>query len=244
MQKAERDELREIRDRDLLKYDERMRRKHGVRFLAGLDEVGRGPLAGPVVAAAVILPPGTLIPGADDSKVLTHQKREELYKVICRVAIAWQCCVVQPKVIDRINILEASRLAMRRALSALDPVPEAAIVDGPSVPRLKVMQLAVIDGDALSLSVACASVIAKVRRDRLMVRQSRLYPEYDFASNKGYGTPAHIEVLDRIGPCQLHRRSFMPVAQMKLPLGACDPIPTSFEDFDSAPGIAIEATGD
>jgi ribonuclease HII len=218
MDRRERDELREARDRDLLHFDDGVRRDHRVSLIAGVDEVGRGPLAGPVVAAAVILPPGTLVPGADDSKALTPERREEVYRQILRVALACSWGLVHPKTIDRINILEASRLAMRRAIAALEPRPETAVIDGWSLPRLRLKQVAIPAADATSLSVACASILAKVRRDRIMVRQSRLFPEYDFAANKGYGTPAHMEVLDRIGPCPLHRRSFMPVAQMRLPL--------------------------
>ena len=224
MDREERDELREIRDRELLAFDDRIRNEHGTTLVAGMDEVGRGPLAGPVVAAAVILPAGTLIPGADDSKALTHEKREELYGVIVRVAIAWSWALVHPATIDRINILQASRLAMRRALAGLEPVPHATVVDGLTVPRLRTKQVALPGADATSLSVACASIIAKVRRDRIMVRHARRFPEYDFASNKGYGTPAHLEALDRFGPCPLHRRSFTPVAQMKLPVA---PVPVA-----------------
>jgi ribonuclease HII len=216
--REERDERREIRDRDLLAFDDGIRLEHRTFLVAGVDEVGRGPLAGPVVAAAVILPPGTLIPGADDSKALTPEKREELYRDIVRLALAWSWGLVQPRTIDRINILEASRLAMRRALAGLDPRPETVVVDGWSVPRLRFAQVALPGADATSLSVACASILAKVRRDRIMTRCSRKFPEYDFKSNKGYGTPAHLEVLDRVGPCPLHRKSFMPVAQMRLPL--------------------------
>lgn len=208
---------RRKRDRALAAFDEDLRATHGVSLIAGVDEAGRGPLAGPVVAAAIILPPGATVPGADDSKRLSPEAREALFGEIRRVALACSWGVVCPATIDRINILEATRLAMRRALAALDPPPDAVLVDGWPVPGLEFLQVARPRADATSLSVACASILAKVRRDRMMVRWDRRYPQYDFAGNKGYGTPAHLSALEQHGPCPLHRFSFAPVAQLRIP---------------------------
>lgn len=209
---------RDARRAELEGFDARLRREHDVSRLAGVDEVGRGPLAGPVVAAAVILPPGAPLPGVDDSKRLTPGARERVYDVIRQVAVAYAWAVVTPAVIDRINILEASRLAMRRALAGLGTAPELVVVDGWEVPRLGWRQVARPRADASSLAVAAASVLAKVRRDRMMARYSRVYPLYDFAGNKGYPTPEHLEALRVHGPCAIHRRSFGPVAQIGLGL--------------------------
>ena len=203
---------------DLLGFDEELRRTHAVTLLAGCDEVGRGPLAGPVVAAAVILPAGIDIPGADDSKVLTHEERVAVARQVRRVALAIGVGAVAPSVIDRINILEASRLAMRQALEALDPVPDMIIVDGWALPGTPFRQEARPRADGLSLAVACASVVAKVRRDRLMTRYGRAYPLYDFQSNKGYATRGHKRALNVHGPCPIHRHSFAPVSQLEMPL--------------------------
>jgi ribonuclease HII len=205
------------RDHALAAFDQDFRAAHGVSLVAGVDEAGRGPLAGPVVAAAVILPAGIIVPGADDSKKLRPEVRAALYEEIRRVALACSWGVVRPSVIDRINILEATRLAMRRALAALDPPPEAVLVDGGPVPGLAFRQVALPRADATSLAVACASILAKVRRDRSMLRWHQRYPQYDFAGNKGYGTPAHLSALERHGPCPLHRRSFAPVSQLRIP---------------------------
>ncbi len=212
-------------DHPLARFDEAARRRHGVALLAGVDEVGRGPLAGPVVAAAVILPAGCVIPGADDSKKLSPETRERLYTVIRAEALAYAVALVKPVVIDRMNILEASRLAMRRALARLAPSPAVVFVDGWELPQFhrvpglaEAVQEAFPRADGQSQSVACASILAKVTRDRLMVRLHRRYPQYDFAGNKGYPTPAHLKALEMHGPCAIHRRSFSPVAQLRLAL--------------------------
>jgi ribonuclease HII len=159
-----------------------------------------------------------MIPGADDSKVLSRPERERLFVEIKKVALAWAWGTVHSPTIDRINILRASRLAMRRALGKLLPSPDLVVVDGWTIPRLEFDQVALPKADGLSLSVACASILAKVRRDRIMIRWGKRYPEYHFAGNKGYATLRHLEALDRFGPCPLHRRSFAPVAQLRLPL--------------------------
>ncbi|TPW11050.1 MAG: ribonuclease HII [bacterium] len=205
-------------EHDRLGFDQELRRRHAVEFLAGVDEVGRGPLAGPVVAAAVILPPHVDVPGADDSKKLTPAGRALLALEVRRVALAIGFGSVSPAVIDRINILEATRLAMRRALTALRPVPQLIVVDGWPLPGTPFRQEALPKADSLSLAVACASIVAKVRRDRLMARYGRVYPQYDFGGHKGYPTPGHLQALERHGPCPLHRQSFGPVSQLRLQL--------------------------
>jgi ribonuclease HII len=207
---------RAAREAALRAFDDELRAAEGITRLAGVDEVGRGPLAGPVVAAAVLLPPGVSVPGADDSKSLTPDERERVAEDIRRVALSIGFGLVRPALIDRMNILEASRLAMRRAVLALDPAPELVVVDGWEVPRFPAPQHARPKADATSLSVACASIVAKVRRDRIMARWHRVFPRYDFAGNKGYPTPAHRAALVEFGPCPIHRRSFQPVAQTAL----------------------------
>lgn len=207
---------RAAREAALRAFDDELRASAGVVRLAGVDEVGRGPLAGPVVAAAVVLPVGVAVPGADDSKRLTPGEREHVARHIRQVALSVGFGLVRPALIDRMNILEASRLAMRRAVLALDPAPELVVVDGWEVPRFPVPQEARPKADATSLSVACASILAKVRRDRIMARWHRVFPKYDFAGNKGYPTPAHRAALAEHGPCPIHRRSFAPVAQTVL----------------------------
>lgn len=179
-------------------------------FICGVDEAGRGPLAGPVVAAAVILPKGLVIPYANDSKKLTERRRELLYPEIMEKALAVGVGVVSPERIDEINILQATFEAMRQAVGTLTVRPDFVIVDGDKrIPDLEIPQLSLIKGDARSMSVACASIIAKVTRDHMMVEYDTLYPAYGFASHKGYGSAAHIQVIREIGPCPIHRRSFI-----------------------------------
>ncbi|MCR5584362.1 MAG: ribonuclease HII [Lachnospiraceae bacterium] len=177
--------------------------------ICGIDEVGRGPLAGPVVAGAVILPKGCKILYVNDSKKLTAKQREELSEEIMEKAVAYGIGVVSPERIDEINILQATYEAMRQAVSKLDPRPDLLLNDAVIIPGLDQKQVKIIKGDAKSLSIASASIIAKVTRDRYMEFVSDKYPEYDFASNKGYGSAAHIEALKKYGPCEIHRRSFI-----------------------------------
>jgi len=192
----------------------------GRSLVAGVDESGRGPLAGPVVAAAVILPPGTRWEGLDDSKKVPRERREALYARVLNEARAFSWSVIGPRRIDFMNIRGASLEAMRRAVHRLCVVPELVLVDGNAeVPGLGPAQRAVVDGDARLLSVAAASVVAKVVRDRIMDRLDRVWPAYGFARHKGYGTAEHLEALDRLGPCPLHRYSFTPVCVQSLPLG-------------------------
>lgn len=178
-------------------------------YICGIDEAGRGPLAGPVVAAAVILPKDARILYCNDSKQLSEKKREELYDVIMNTALCVGVGIASPEVIDDINILQADYVAMRDAVSQLKYQPDILLNDAVIIPELSMKQVSIIKGDAKSLSIAAASIIAKVTRDRLMYEYDKLYPEYGFASNKGYGSADHIKKLKEIGPCPIHRRSFI-----------------------------------
>lgn len=193
-------------------------RARGFGRVAGVDEVGRGPLAGPVVAAAVILPPAWLDPGVDDSKRLAPGRRQELAQAIRATALAWALGVVDAQEIDRVNIHRASLLAMERAVERLDPAPDYLLVDGRFTLPLELAQEALVGGDGLCRSVAAASILAKVHRDGLMDGWHQDYPVYNFASNKGYPTGEHRRALLEHGPCPLHRRTFGTVAQLELAL--------------------------
>lgn len=189
--------------------------------VAGVDEAGRGPLAGPVVAAAVILDPEVRWKGIADSKTVAAEQREELYARVLNQARAFAWAVVGPREIDRRNIRRASLTAMTRAVGRLRIEPDLVLVDGRDVvPECRLPQQAVIDGDARMLSIAAASIVAKVVRDRIMTRLDRVWPDYGFAQHKGYGTPEHLDALDRHGPCPLHRYSFRPIGQTELDLDA------------------------
>jgi ribonuclease HII len=191
-------------------------RRRGALRIAGVDEVGRGPLFGPVVAAAVILAPGYRFNGLTDSKKLTAKKRTELDVEIRANAVCWAIAEVDAETIDRINIRQASLLAMRRAVRQLALSPDYLLIDGRDVIDSECRQQAVIHGDAISFSIAAASVLAKVCRDRLLVELDREYPGYGLAQHKGYPCPAHLDALQRLGPTPLHRKSFRPVAQALL----------------------------
>lgn len=181
--------------------------------LAGVDEAGRGPLAGPVVAAAVVLDPARPVDGLRDSKLLTPRQRRDLARLVRARALAWAVCRVGPRRIDALNVLEATWHAMRGALRRLGLVPGLVLVDGRlRVPGLAVPQRAIVDGDRRCASIAAASILAKVARDGVMVRADRRYPGYGFRQHKGYATALHLEALARLGPCTLHRRSFRGVA--------------------------------
>jgi ribonuclease HII len=194
-------------------------RASGFRCVAGIDEAGRGPLAGPVCVAAVILPDDFTHAVLNDSKQLSESKRERLYDEITGDArIQWHCVSIEPDEIDRINILQATWEGMRRAALGLNPTPDAALIDGKPVKRFPLHQVALVKGDSLSYSIAAASIIAKVTRDRIMVALARRHPEYGFEIHKGYPTPAHLAALKKHGPCPHHRRSFRPVAQLELAL--------------------------
>ena len=186
-------------------------RRRGYRRVAGIDEAGRGPLAGPVVAAAVILPIHVRLTGVNDSKQVSEAERERLYYAIMEKAVGVGIGSADADEIDVLNILEASRLAMCRALASLDPAPDYLLTDAVTLPAARVPLRPIIKGDALSLSIAAASIIAKVTRDRLMVAFHDMFPQYNFRSHKGYGTPEHLRMLAHFGPCPIHRRTFAPV---------------------------------
>ncbi len=194
-------------------------RSRGLRMVAGIDEAGRGPLAGPVAAAAVILPEDFSCGGLDDSKKLTAAKRERLFSELTTdPAVRWALAFAEPEEIDRINILRATHAAMARAVGALGVAVDFCLVDGLPVKGFPHPHDGVVKGDGLSLSIAAASIIAKVARDRRMMDAAAEFPAYGFERHKGYGTKHHLEALRRHGPCRIHRRSFQPVAQQVLPL--------------------------
>lgn len=184
----------------------------GVELVCGVDEVGRGPLAGPVVSAAVIFPKGISLPGINDSKKLKAFQREKFFELIIENAIDFGIGMVDHKLIDKINILNASLLAMHKAIEKLKILPEVVLVDGKiKIPHLEIPQIALVKGDSLSVSVASASILAKVMRDNLMVDFHKKYPQFLFDQNKGYFTKPHLEALKNFGPCKIHRRSFRTV---------------------------------
>ena len=185
------------------------REYEGYEYICGIDEVGRGPLAGPVVAGAVILPKNCDILFINDSKKLTEKKREELYDVIMEKAVACGIGMVSPERIDEINILQATYEAMRLAIHNLSVRPTLLLNDAVTIPEVDIKQVPIIKGDAKSISIGAASIIAKVTRDRLMVQYAEIYPQYGFESNKGYGSKAHTDALKKYGPTPIHRRSFI-----------------------------------
>jgi ribonuclease HII len=219
----------------------------GATLVAGVDEAGCGPLAGPVVAAAVIFPCSWLEAGLDsklrglnDSKQLTEEQREKYYTAITAHAeIRYQIAVVDVEMIDRINILRAAHRAMNQALEQLQPAPQHVLVDGRPVNSLRFPSTPLIKGDCRSYSIAAASVLAKVTRDRLMVEFDRQYPDYGFAEHKGYGTPQHLAAIAARGPCPIHRRSFSPFRPVEVELELFDP-PTAAE----SPGVQTTQEGE
>jgi len=195
----------------------------GYRRIAGVDEAGRGPLAGPVVAAAVLLPDGLLLPGVNDSKKLTANQREELFEVISREAISVGVGIGDHDLVDSINILQATRSAMRDAVLSLVPQPDFLLIDGISTIPMNVPQRTVKKGDSLSLSIAAASIVAKVTRDRMMLEYDALYPGYGFADHKGYGAASHLAAIAKLGPSPIHRKTFSGVKE-HLPGGTPVPV--------------------
>ena len=181
----------------------------GYKAICGVDEAGRGPLAGPVCAAAVILPPNTIIDGVNDSKKLTEKKRETLFDVIKETAVSYCIAYASVEEIESINILIATMLAMKRAVEGLDVKADYAMIDGNKMPPLDIDGETIVKGDAKSMSIACASILAKVSRDRLMYEYAKEYPQYQFDKHKGYGTSAHREAILEYGPCPYHRMSFL-----------------------------------
>jgi len=178
-------------------------------FICGIDEAGRGPLSGPVVAGAVVLPKGCHILYVNDSKKLSAKKREELFDVIMQEAISVGVGIISPARIDEINILQATYEAMREAIQKLTITPDILLNDAVTIPRIDIAQVPIIKGDAKSLTIGAASIIAKVTRDRMMIQYAEIFPEYGFEKHKGYGTAAHIQALKEYGPCPIHRRSFI-----------------------------------
>ncbi len=187
-------------------------RRRGCRRIAGLDEAGRGPLAGPVVVAAVILPSRCRLVGVNDSKQVSESERTRLYEMIVRRARGIGVGIATEREIDHLNILEATRLAMRRAVAVLTPPADCLLIDAVSLPDVGIPSRSIIKGDTLSLSIAAASIVAKVTRDRMMEAYHWAYPDYNFLSHKGYGTEEHLRRLAQYGPCAIHRRTFAPVA--------------------------------
>lgn len=208
MTKQERIEKQQYRLQEMLSF-ERELWSAGKEYIAGVDEVGRGPLAGPVVTAAVILPKDFSLLGVDDSKKLSPKRREELFEQIKEAAVCWAIGRREPDRIDEINILEATKEAMLDAVKALPVKPDHVLIDAVRLQGLDMPQTSIIKGDARSVSIAAASILAKVTRDREMVEMAGIYPGYAFESNKGYGTAAHYEGLRKLGPCPIHRKTFL-----------------------------------
>ncbi len=197
-----------------LKFYENKAYREGFKLVAGLDEVGRGPIAGPVVAAAVILPRKCFLPGVNDSKLVSHKKRLELAKEIKKTALAWSIVAISSRLIDQKNILQCTREAMRICVTELDPQPDFLLVDAVNIPDMNINQYPLIKGDSLSVSIACASILAKVERDAVMESYDLLYPGYGFVHHKGYATRDHCLALEARGPCDIHRSTFEPVKSM------------------------------
>ena len=193
---------------DWLEFEKEAAAK-GYKAVCGVDEAGRGPLAGPVCAAAVILPENTIIEGVNDSKKLSEKKREALFDVIKQQALSYSIAFASVEEIEEMNILNATMLAMKRAVEGLDVKADYAMIDGNRLPNLDIDSEFIIKGDARSMSIACASILAKVSRDRLLYKYAEEFPEYSFDKHKGYGTKVHVEALKKYGPCKYHRLSFL-----------------------------------
>lgn len=204
---------KEEQDKEYIRLSRMMRfeadaYKRGYRRVAGIDEAGRGPLAGPVVAAAVILPPDCFIEGLNDSKQLSAKARDRLFEEIKEKAVAYGIGIVDEKSIDEINILEATKMAMIEAVKGIGPTPDCLLIDAVKVEQLDIPQVPIVKGDLLSVSIAAASILAKVTRDRRIAEADQLYPQYGFAKHKGYGTKDHINAIKSFGLCPIHRISF------------------------------------
>ena len=185
--------------------------QQGYQYVAGVDEAGRGPLAGPVVAAAVILPVKAYIPILNDSKKLTEKQRDSLYQIIKSIAVATSSVIIDTDIIDHLNIYQATVKGMYQAIKALSITPQAVLIDAVPLPDCKLPTQSIIKGDALSASIAAASIIAKVERDKLMSQLDKIYPQYGFGKHKGYGTKEHFQAIYQHGPCPIHRKSFQPI---------------------------------
>jgi len=201
----------------MLLYKEELRYHKKFGIVAGVDEAGRGPLAGPVVTATVILDLKKIIPGLNDSKKLSEKKREELYEIITKEAICWEIKIVSPEIIDEINILQATLFGMEEAVLSLKVKPDLCLIDGNKIPKKLIgFSKAVVKGDAKIASIAAASILAKVTRDRLMHKLHKKFPQYNFKKNKGYPTKEHIAALDKYGILDCHRKSYKPIQQLTL----------------------------
>lgn len=201
---------------DWLKF-EREEIENGAEYVCGVDEAGRGPLAGPVFAAAVILPEGLIIEGVNDSKKLSEKRREVLFDVICEKALAYSIATIDEATIDEINILQATYCAMTDAVNGLDIKPSVALIDGNRIPpQMEIKSQCIVKGDAQSMSIACASILAKVSRDRFMLKLAELYPEYEFEKHKGYGTALHVEKIKEFGASPVHRKTFLKKIEAKF----------------------------
>ena len=210
-----RDQKEHERVMAMYKYENECR-QNGYNLIAGVDEVGRGPLAGPVVVAAVILPPNFFIEKINDSKKLSEATREKIYDLIMENAIAVNRAIIDEKTIDRINIYQAAMNGMYESIYGLDKKADAVLIDAMPLESLDIYHQSIIKGDAKSASIAAASIVAKVERDRMMNEYDKLYPGYGFAKNKGYGTSEHLEALRKYGPCEIHRKSFEPIKSMLM----------------------------
>jgi len=201
----------------MLLYKEELRYHKKFGIVAGVDEAGRGPLAGPVVTATVILDLKKIIPGLNDSKKLSEKKREELYEIITKEAICWEIKIVSPEIIDEINILQATLFGMEEAVLSLKVKPDLCLIDGNKIPKKLIgFSKAIVKGDAKIASIAAASILAKVTRDRLMHKLHKKFPQYNFKKNKGYPTKEHIAALDKYGILDCHRKSYKPIQQLTL----------------------------
>jgi ribonuclease HII len=210
LKRYDREQQERARVDALYRYEYEAKRQ-GIELTAGIDEAGRGPLAGPVVVAAVILPLGIFLPKLNDSKKLSPKVRDELFDLINEKAIAVGKAVIDEKVIDRVNIYQATINGMYDAVFSLQPEPQKVLIDAVPLDRLPMPSLSIIKGDAKSASIAAASIIAKVTRDRIMLAYDKQYPEYGFAKHKGYGTAEHVAAIRKYGPCPIHRRTFEPI---------------------------------
>lgn len=208
-------QLEKSRVQALYRYEFQLKEK-GINFIAGVDEAGRGPLAGPVVVASVILPLGIHIPYINDSKKLSQNRRESIYQFILDNAINVKRAIISEKIIDEINIYQATIQGMYHVIAALLPQVEAVLIDAVKLDKLSIPSISIIKGDALSASIAAASIVAKVERDRLMDEIDKQYPMYGFAKNKGYGTAEHIQAIQNYGACEFHRKTFEPIKSLEV----------------------------
>lgn len=203
-------EKEELRLKSLKEFEDNLHNEYGIKYICGIDEAGRGPLAGPVAVAAVIMPKDSFIEGVNDSKKISEKKREKLYEQIKEEAIAWSVVLLDEKEIDELNILNATKKALTMAIKELKVKPERIVVDAlEHIDTLGIPYTPIIKGDAKVYSIACASILAKVTRDRVMQEWDKIYPQYGFAKHKGYGTAQHINAIKEYGICKIHRRTFV-----------------------------------